>query len=465
MSSAVFSPSTFVGSKGPQRRKLVASLGEKPSIFGFYLALVVLGVGSGVILGLPLVDGTLTELRGKGGIAIFLGSVTGLIGTYLALVMVILASRMPLLERTLGQVGVIKWHRSLAPWPIVLLSAHAVLLTLGYAEAANSGVLKYLGTLFNTFPHLVSATVALGIMVAIGLISIKPIRENIPREYWWLVHLLMYAALILSFAHEVVLGPSFVGHPLAQESWTVAWLVAALLVIIYRILLPSYRSYRHKLEVVEIQKEGPDVVSIIMQGRDLHKLKISGGQFMEWRFLTRGRWWQAHPFTVSARPRDPYIRITVKAVGDFSADLSKVPIGTKVFFEGPYGSFTTYAARVPDKKVAIFAGGVGITAARALIEDFPPKSAPVVVFRASSEDDLVLLDELMELIRHKKGSIHKVIGSRNQVSMEDLTKVVEDVRDREIFICGSDGFVDALQRALLRAGVFYDALHEEAYSL
>ncbi len=465
MSSAVFSPSTSVGSRRSQRGRVTSSVGKKPSTFGFYLALAILGVGSGIVLGLPLVDGTLTELKGKGGVAIFLGSVTGLLGTYLALVMVILASRTPILERVLGQVGAIKWHRSLAPWPIVLISAHAVLLTFGYAEAANSGVVKYLGVLFNTFPHLVTATIALGIMVVIGLISIKPIRASIPREYWWLVHLLMYAALILAFAHEVVLGPSFVGHPLAQESWIVAWIVAGILVAFNRVLIPSYRSFKHKLKVVEVQREGPEVVSIIMEGQRLDKLKISGGQFMEWRFLTKGRWWQAHPFTVSAKPRDPYIRITVKAIGDFSSDLSKVPVGTKVFFEGPYGSFTTYSAKVSDRKTAIFAGGVGVTAARSLIEDLPSKSAPVVVYRVSSEEDLVLLDELKELIKHKKGSLHTFVGSREEVPMNDLLKVVDDLRDREIFISGSEGFVEELQRSLLRAGVSYSALHEEAYSL
>ena len=465
MSSAVFSPTTSLGNKGSQRRRATSSVGKKPSTFGFYLALVVLGVGSGVVLGLPLVDGTLTELKGKGGAAIFLGSVTGLLGTYLALVMVILASRTPILERVLGQVGVIKWHRSLAPWPIVLLSAHAVLLTLGYAEAANSGVVKYLGVLFNTFPHLVTATIALGIMVVIGLISIKPVRESIPREYWWLVHLLMYLALILAFAHEVVLGPSFVGHPLAQETWTGAWIIAGVLVAFNRVLVPSYRSFKHKLKVVEIEREGPNVVSVIMEGQDLNKLKISGGQFMEWRFLTKGRWWQAHPFTVSARPRGQYIRITVKAVGDFSSDLAKIPVGTKVFFEGPYGSFTTHSAKVTEKKIAIFAGGVGVTAARALIEDLPSKSAPTVIYRVSSEEDLVLLDELAELVKYKKGSLHTVVGSRGEVTMEDLVKKVEDLRDREIFISGSDGFVEELQRALLRVGVSFSALHEESYSL
>jgi len=449
-------------SSGRSKRAHLRS--KKPSVVGFNLVLILIGVGFGIFLGLPLVDGTLTELKGRGGAAIFVGSVTGLLGTYLALVMVVLASRVPPLERMLGQVGVIRWHRSLAPWPILLLVSHAVFLTVGFAEAARSGVLSYIGRMFNVFPHLVTATIALAIMVLIGLISIKPIRNSIPREYWWLVHLLMYVALILAFAHEVVLGPSFAGHRFAQISWTLSWLVAAGLIVVYRFAIPLYRSMKHGLKVAEVVPLSGDVVSIVMEGKELDKLRFLGGQFMEWRFLTKGRWWQAHPFTVSARPSPPYLRITVKAVGDFSQGLRDLKPGTKVFFEGPYGAFTTYAT-TEGKKIALFAGGVGVTAARALVEDLPAKSAPVIVYRTSTSDDLVLLEELEELVKYKKGYLHTVVGSRGEVKMEDLVRLVDDLADREVFISGSDSFVDALQLALLRVGVPFKSLHEEAYSL
>ena len=69
----------------------------------------------------------------------FFGGFTGLAGTYLALVMVLLVSRVPVVERVLGQDGLLRWHRRLAPWPISLIAAHVVLLTLAYAQAARQG--------------------------------------------------------------------------------------------------------------------------------------------------------------------------------------------------------------------------------------------------------------------------------------------------------------------------------------
>ncbi len=417
----------------------------------------------GLTLGLPLVDGTWSEVHLQGGVMMFLGSTTGLVGTYLALLMVVLASRAPALERMLGQDGVIHWHRQLAPWTILLIAAHAVLLTFAYAESAHQGAWAEFGTLLRTFPNMVTATVALGIMLLIGLVSIRQIRTRIPRERWWLLHLLMYAALILAFAHEVVLGPSFVRHPVAQVSWTVAWLLAAALMLTYRVGVPLYRSLHHRLRIVAVTPEGSGVVSIVLEGRDLEHLAISGGQFFEWRILTPTMWWQAHPFTVSALPQPPYMRITVQATGSFTRALAHVPVGTSVAIEGPYGAFTVHAQR--RRHSLLIAGGVGVTAVRSLLEDLPPKSRPVVVLRATRDDELFLADEVEELVRFRKGVTHRLVGSRRQVPMEMIAQLVPDIAKRDVYVSGSVEFVHAAMSMARRAGVAPDALHHEAYAI
>jgi len=441
-------------------RKIVS---RGPSPIAFYSVLLAGGLGLGFVAGLPIVDGTLSELHLKGGLAMFIGSTSGMVGTYLALLMVILASRVPALERILGQHGVIHWHRLLAPWPISLISVHAVFLTISYAEVAKRGVLKEAGVIVNTFPSMVTATVALGIMVGIGIISIRQIRTRISRESWWLVHLLMYAALILSFAHEVALGPSFVGHPLTQMGWLAAWLLAAALIVTYRIGFPLYRSLRHRLRVAEIKPEGPGVVSVILKGRQLERLAISGGQFFEWRFMNREMWWQAHPFTVSALPQPPYIRLTVQGVGNFTRAVGHVKVGTAVAIEGPYGSFTTFARR--RRNVLFIAGGVGVTAVRSLLEDLPLKSRPVVVLRASSEENLILVNEVEELVRIRKGQVHRLIGNRHEVTLASIVNLVPDIAKRDVFISGSVEFVRDASAVARRAGVEAQAIHEEAYSI
>jgi predicted ferric reductase len=461
--AALFDPEAIP--RGPKRRlgTLHRAVAPKPNLPFFYTALAAGGLGMGLVIGLPIVDGTLSELHLQGGLAMFIGSTTGMAGTYLALLMVVLASRTPALERVLGQGGVMHWHKRLAPYPIVLLSLHAVFLTLAYAEVAKKGVWREAAVIINTFPSMVTATVALGIMIAIGLISIRQVRERVPRESWWLLHLTMYVALILAFAHELALGPSFVGHPLARECWTVAWLVAGALVLTFRVGYPALRSYRFQLRVAAVKPEGPNVVSVILEGRHLERLPISGGQFFEWRFLTPQTWWQAHPFTVSALPQPPYIRLTAKGVGNFSRSLAHVKVGTKVAIEGPYGSFTTHARRRSD--VLLIAGGIGVTALRSVLEDLPVKSRPVVVLRASRDEDLVLLDEIEKLVRHRKGVLHQLVGGRDDVQLDAIRTLVPDMARRDVFVSGSEGFVRAVAEMARRAGVPVEALHQEAYRI
>jgi hypothetical protein len=74
-----------------------------------------------------------------------------------------------------------------------------------------------------------------------------------------------------------------------------------------------------------------------MEGRQLERLGGRGGQFFLWRFLTKSRWWQAHPFSLSATPDGSALRITVKDVGDFTKLIGEIKPGTRVLADGPYG--------------------------------------------------------------------------------------------------------------------------------
>ena len=237
----------------------------RPAVAG--AALLAAGVGLGATAALAVTAETASQLSAPGGLATFGGNVTGMVGTYLALMMVLLVSRIPAIEQVLGQDGLLRWHRRLAPWPISLLVAHAVLITAGYAQAARTGPWHEAGTLIRSYPDMLTATVGLALMCLAGVISVRAIRRRVRREVWWTIHLWMYLALAISFAHVIVLGPSFVGHPLTRVVWSAVWAATAGLVLAYRIGLPVFRSFRHRLRVAEVRPEGPGVVSVICQGR------------------------------------------------------------------------------------------------------------------------------------------------------------------------------------------------------
>ena len=429
------------------------------------VAVVIAVAGLLVTLGFTIADEPPAALHAHGGLAIFLGNVTGMVGTYLALIQVLLASRIPPVEHVLGLDGLIRWHRRVGPWPISLLTVHAVALTIGYAQAAKTGLMHEVGTLVGSYPGLLAAFVALGLMLLAGFASVRAVRRRLRRETWWAIHLYLYLAIALSFTHVLVLGPEFVGHPVVKVVWWVVWLATAGSVLVFRFGLPAARSLRHRLVVWEVRRETPDTVSIICRGRNLERLHVQGGQFALWRFMARDLWWQAHPYTVSGLPQRSFMRLTVKNVGDHSKALASLRRGTRVAFEGPYGVFTAEARR--HARVALIAAGAGVTSLRPVLEKLPAGTDPVVVLRASRAGGMPLRDEVAALVDEKNGALHELYGSRRAQLLDGrrLRQLIPDIRARDVYVSGPEDFVNAVTNAVRRLGVPTDAVHHEAYAL
>jgi predicted ferric reductase len=427
------------------------------------VAAALAGLGFGVAIGTFVIGQTRGSLSAPGGLLTAGGELAGLTGAYLMLIMVVLIARLPWLERSAGQDRLIRWHRRVAPWAFGLITAHVVLITLGYAQAASTGVLRQLWVFITSYPDLLAAMVGFGLLVMAGLTSIKMARRRLRYETWWVVHLYTYLGLALAFAHQIVTGAAFVGHPLTRAIWITIWAATAGMVGVFRVVQPIARSLRHQLRVVSVSEEGPGVFSVVCRGRRLDRLAVSGGQFFLWRFLTRDLWWQAHPYSLSALPRPPFIRVTIKALGDQSQAILRLPPGTRVAIEGPYGAFTRHA-RTSDR-VALIGAGVGITPLRALLEDLPGRIQVVVIVRASAVEDLVLREEVATLVARRGGQLHEIIGPRNRVRFDArlLRRLVPDVAARDIYICGPDGFRDNVVDAALRLGVTEEQIHQEAF--
>src|SRR4051794_11074234 len=101
------------------------------------------GIGLGVTIGLEVTAETTGSLSAPGGIATALGRLAGLLAAYAMVVVVLLVARVPPLERAIGQDRLVAWHRKLGPWPLYLLLAHGLLITVGYACQAHDGVLHH----------------------------------------------------------------------------------------------------------------------------------------------------------------------------------------------------------------------------------------------------------------------------------------------------------------------------------
>ena len=422
-----------------------------------------LGLGIGLTVAIYAETTTQTDWNSVYNIIVSVSRISALLGSYLALVGLVLVARMPWIEKSVGHDRLVIWHRKLGPYSMYLVTFHVLLVILGYAGNDRVPMAVELWRMIFRYPWMLPALVGFFFFAAAGITSYKKVRKGISYETWWTIHLYTYLAIALAFMHQVLTGPMFIGHPLNKLYWELLYVYAAFVLVMYRFAIPNVRSLRHGVKVEQIVHEGPGVYSIIMKGRSLDKLDAQGGQFFGWRFLTKGHWWISHPYSLSAAPTDKYLRVTVKDLGDQSSVIKDIKPGTRVFFEGPYGTFV--ASRASKGHVVLVGGGVGITPLRALLEEFDVSKEIDVIFRASKAEDLVLRHELDELAKIRGARVHYLVGSRNEypMSAKYLSGLIPAFRDADVYVCGPTPLVEAVKQAAKDVGIPKNRFHDEAF--
>jgi predicted ferric reductase len=435
------------------------------SAAGVDWAALIAGLGLGLTVAMQVTTMTYSDVSSPYALITSFSRLCALVGTYFAILGIFLIARIPFVERGVGHDRLVMWHRKLGPYSLFLIGFHVFFVIFGFAGQDQIPLYKELWNMLTKFYWMWAALGGFVLMILAGVTSYKKARAKMSYETWWIIHIYTYAAVALSFMHQVLNGSMFVGHPLNRWFWTALYVVMGASVLYWRIGLPLVRSMRHNIKVDRVVIEGPGVVSVIMRGRKLHKLAAQGGQFFSWRFLTQGHLLVAHPYSLSAAPTEHYVRITVKDLGDHSRSLADLRPGTRVFVEGPYGAFT--AGRSSSPHVVLVGGGVGITPIRAIIEEFKNGVQMDVIFRASKEEDLVLREELDYLAANSDGTIrvHYLVGPRKNHPMDarSLTKLVPSFADADVYICGPTPLVESVRKAAQDAGVPKDKFHDEAF--
>ena len=423
-----------------------------------------------VILAMWVRHGNLHELATPAGIVTAIGEIAALYGTFLVLIQLVLMSRSPWLDQVFGQDRLVAAHRWVGFGAIWLLVAHFIFTTVGYGMADGSGPVAEGISLLTTYPYVLWSGIGLALFVVVGVTSVRAARRRASYETWYAIHLYTYLAIALSFLHQLVVGIDFSTDAVARIYWIALYVMAFGLLAVFRFGQPITVSWRHRLRVANVVEEGPNVVSIYLTGRDLHLLPVRAGQWFRLRFMTAHGWWRAHPFSISAAPNGRYLRFTIKNLGDYTSLLQNIGVGTSVFVEGPYGVFT--GATRTKARVLLVAGGIGITPLRALLEELPAARGNLtLVYRASHEDEVVFRNELDELAGIRGATVHYLVGRRGSKEMPSdpldpkaLRRLVPDLRDRDIYVCGPAGMMERTLSGLHWLRIPETQIHYERFT-
>ncbi len=301
------------------------------------------------------------------------------------------------------------------------------------------------------------------------------VKRKLPYEVWHVIHLVTYVAVGLSLPHQFSMSGVFAEGTWQRWYWMGLFAAVALALLAFRMILPIVSSLEHRLVVSRVVLVDTDVVSIEMRGRNLDKLEVEAGQFFAWRFLGRGLWWHQHPFSLSAAPTEDTLRITIRALGRGTAKLLSVRPGTKVAIEGPYGIFTDHARS--QLGVTLVGVGIGISPIRSLLEstDIVPGLATVIL-RASTNEQLYLVDEIDALCKAKGARLLALVGPRaddlhgeptwlpEQYRAMRIQDLAPGVAQSDVYVCGPQAVADLIIDDALAAGTPASAIHNERFS-
>ena len=422
-----------------------------------------------LIAAMWLRHGGLDQLTDPSGWFIAAGELTALFGGYLALIQLVLMSRSPWLEQVVGMDSLAAAHRWVGFVCVWLIVGHVLLTTIGFALVDGRNLVVEAWTLLTTYEFMLMAGVSLVLFIGVAVSSVRVARRHLSYETWHGLHLYAYLAIALGLGHQLVTGSDFAHDPVAWVYWVSLYLIAAGLILAFRFVEPLVVSVRHRFRVVNVEREGPGVISIYLGGRDLDEFAIRAGQFVIVRFLVRDGWWRGHPFSISAAPNGRWLRLTVKDLGGDTMSMASLAIGTRVYLEGPYGLLT--GARRLRRRVLLIAGGIGIAPLRALFEELPAGPGDLtLVYRASRPTDIVFRDELEYLAHTRGATVHYLIGARGSRAMPfdpltpaALRELVPDLRQREVYLCGPTPMMEAVRDGLRASGLPRGHIHFERF--
>lgn len=401
------------------------------------------------------------------------GRLAGLIAAFGALFQILLLSRVRWIERAFGLDRLSRLHHVVGFVLVIAILSHPLLVLIGHASQADQSLLAQYKDFMKSWEDVQAASIATALMIVALVFSVIVIFKKIRYEAWYATHLLFYVAIAMAFGHQLAVGTDFTREPYWFRYYWIALNVFVLLNLVgYRLARPLWLYRRHRFGVAGVNPETADVNSVYIEGRNMEKFRIEAGQFMIFRFLGRGFRWEAHPFSLSCMPGGNRIRISVKALGDFTRKIPQLQPGTKVLIDGPHGVFTSRKCR--NQKVLFVAGGIGITPIRSLIEEMAGQGKDMFLIYGNRNRAGIVFEKELDVIRAQgaKLTVYHVLsddatwpGEKGKIDRDRIARLVPDVKDRDIYLCGPPPMMKLVRKSLIDLGVRPSRVHWERFAL
>jgi ferredoxin-NADP reductase/anaerobic selenocysteine-containing dehydrogenase len=245
--------------------------------------------------------------------------------------------------------------------------------------------------------------------------------------------------------------------------------------------LPIWSGRDTPLYVTEIVQDTHNVYTFRLQGDPLCRFVYWPGQFCTLVLNIDGKK-VVRSYSISSSPTRPFVlEITVKRiegglVSNWLPDQLKV--GDQLEISGPKGKFCLVPGHIPGKLLFLSAGS-GITPMMSMSRWLCDLSADVdAIFLNSVQTpkDLVFRHEL-ELLASRHRTFQSVVsttsrsalpgwqGLTGRIDRAMIEQVAPDLAERQVYLCGPEGFMQTARRVLGEIGFDMARLHSESFAL
>lgn len=429
-------------------------------------------IGPATILVLVLAYGVLWLVARPPGIPTgsYVGQFLGAESVVLLSVALVLISMLPAVEVWFDGIDrAAVWHRRVAITGLVLLLPHILLSTGDGGSGQLLGVVGLVGLIalvvWAVLPRwrsVVPRPVRGMIARAHGLSGVGAVRWVLGGyERWRALHRTTGLFVAAGFAHALLDGTPFHGSALLR--WTlVAVGGVGLAFYVYRELLSRFFLSLHDYQVAAVREVDRGLLEISLRPRG-RPMRFSPGQFAM-IYLEAKDGWHRHPFTIASAPHEGVVRVTVKALGDYTSRLSEiVQPGMPAVIGGPHGRFSH--TKGTDHQVWI-AGGVGVAPFLSWLRALDSHPIRHVDFFYSSDGDAPFAEEITAITaRHDGLRTHLIdTGVDGRLTTgQVLAAVGGDPAGLSVFMCGPAPMLQAFQSGLRGAGVPSRRIHREYF--
>jgi predicted ferric reductase len=366
-----------------------------------------------------------------------------------------------------GEDVIYHFHRQISLVAVALVIAHPIILFIIRPE-----LLALLNSITAPWRARFAALSTYSLIVLV-VMALWRTRLKLSYETWHVSHMVLAVVAVGAGLVHMVGWSFYFGDPWKRALWialTLFWIGLLLYVRIIKPLFVLRRPYR----IAEVRQERGDSWTLVMRPDGHAGFRFRPGQFGWLTVYGSPFKISSHPFSFSssAESKDS-VAMTIRNLGDFTSKIREVPVGKRVYLDGPYGAFTT--GNPADMHVLI-AGGVGITPMLSMIStlaDQGDKRPLVLLYGSKSWDEITFREELEALQKRVNLKVVHVLenppegwtGERGFIDAEVFKRhLPPPYQEHEYFICGPGVMMDAIERALAELEVPISKYHSERYN-